>query len=269
MFSTIQNKQNLIIKPVKFACDDISDMTHIPPDPLPKKNFFMYIVGSPNSGKTTLFFNLTHAKHEKVKLKDLTNNYKYKKPQFYREVFDKVYMFSCSLATMDMDKILIPTEQINGDYDGELLASIIEFEKESALNPNTLFIFDDCIKSICKKGSNNQDILHKLILNRRQCTTNSDCDKSAGNSIMILSQKYNLLPLTLRNAISDLIIFRTNNNKEKYNIWEEFGQALDYSEFKKLLDYVWDEKFNFLYIKPNESVNKQFYKNFDLIECNF
>jgi GTPase SAR1 family protein len=265
MFNIIPNKENVNIKPVVMACDSVKDMEHTPPNPLPIKNFFMYLCGGVGSGKSTLFYNLTHSKHEKVKKKDLTKNYKYKKPQFYYDVFDKVYLFSCSLATMDMKKIKIPEEQIYGDYEGELLQSIIEYEKESGENPNTLFIFDDCIKSIARKNSTNQDILHKLILNRRHCTTDNENPKSAGNSIMILSQKYNLLPLTLRNAISDLIIFKTNNNKEIFNIWEEFCQDLTFENFKKLLKYVFDKPHNFLYLKVNNPTETKFYKNFDLI----
>tara|TARA_R110000803_G_scaffold29842_1_gene67792 strand:+ start:551 stop:1354 length:804 start_codon:yes stop_codon:yes gene_type:complete len=260
MFKVIPNKENVKIRPVEMATDTLKDLPYIPPDPLPKKNFFMLISGGVGSGKSTLWNRLTHDKGHKIKNKDE------KHPRFYWKVFDKCYLFSCSKATLPT--ISLPEEQIYPDYDAEILQEILDELKDSGENPNSLFIFDDCIRSIMKKNSNNASILHKLILNRRHATHNADNEKASGNSIMLITQKFNLLPLSYRNSLSHLIIFFTNNSAEIKAIYLEYGTGLKWLDFKKLLNFIWGnpKEKNFCMIDATKPLKDMFYKNFDKVE---
>ena len=259
MFQVIPNKENMKIRPVEMATDTLKDMNFIPPDPLPKKNFFMVICGGVGSGKSTLWKRLTHDKGNKIKNKEG------KHPRFYYKVFEKVFLFSCSKATLP--KISLPDEQIYGDYDAEILENILTELKEEGENTNNLFIFDDCIRSIMKKNTNNAGVLHKLILNRRHATHDKENEKASGNSIMIITQKFNLLPLSYRNSLSQLILFHTNNLQELKAVWLEYGQALKWNDFRKLLAEIWGnpKEKNFIMLDATKPVKDMFYKNFDKV----
>lgn len=260
MFKVIPNKENMKIRPVEMATDTLKDLPFIPPDPLPKKNFFMVISGGVGSGKSTLWKRLTHDRGQKIKNKEGHH------PRFYWKVFDKVFLFSCSKATLP--KISLPDEQIYPDYDAEILQEILEDLKEEGENPNSLFIFDDCIRSIMKKNTNNAGVLHKLILNRRHATHSQENEKASGNSIMLITQKFNLLPTSYRASLSHLIIFHTNNLQELKTIWEEYGQALRWNDFRKLLGEMWGnpKEKNFIMLDATKPAKDMFYKNFDKVE---
>ena len=92
-------------------------------EPLPQfYNFFMLLVGRPNSGKTSLLLNLINKK---------AKNSLYKK-------FDKVSIFSASIKTVSI-KIKLDADQIFDDINE--LEGVIEKIKEK--EEKTLIIFDD------------------------------------------------------------------------------------------------------------------------------
>jgi len=263
MFSTVPNKKNVEIVGLNFSSDSTKDLDYIPPHPLPAKNFSLYVVGGVGSGKSSFWHSLTHSKGHKVR------NSTKRHPRFYYKVFDKVYLMSCSLGTMDLDKIKIPKEQVFGDYSGEELQTIIDSEQESEENNNILFLLDDCIKSISKRNSQNQNTLHRMLINRRHCCVNNNSEKSGGCSAIITSQKFNLLPLSLRaSGISHLVLFQSRNQKELRNVWEEYASDLSEYGFKKLLDFVWEDPkgHDFLFIIINERPENKYYRNFDKID---
>jgi hypothetical protein len=73
---------NICLSKFKFNCDEIDPSI---PDPLPKNlNHFMLIVGKPGSSKTTLIMNLIC-----------------KRGKMYNKKFDRIYLFSPSLGTID------------------------------------------------------------------------------------------------------------------------------------------------------------------------
>ena len=43
---------------------------------------------------------------------------------------------------------------------------------------------------------------------------------------------------------------------------------MDFKQFKRICDYVWDEPHNFLYIILDADITQKFHKNFDRIELN-
>ena len=80
------NDTNILISKFKFNCDEVDASI---PDPLPKNlNHFMMIVGKPGSSKTTLLLNLIC-----------------KRGKNYNKKFDRVYLFSPSLCTIEADYI--------------------------------------------------------------------------------------------------------------------------------------------------------------------
>ena len=259
-FKSIPNKKPTEVKGVNFSSDS-GDISFIPPEPLHYgRNMCIYICGGVGSGKTSLLMSLLHAKGHKKK------NSNEKHARFFWKVFNKVYMMSASLGTMDLDKIKVPEDQIFGDYDPEILQTIIDDEKDSEENNNTLIVIDDCIKSI--NNSRNklaETTLCRAIINRRHCCVHNDGPKGGGLSLILTSQKYNFLLYSVRANISHLCVFRTNNNKEKQNIFEEYCNDLSDKGFHKLLDYVWDKPYQFLFIDINQPTSKKYYKNFDLI----
>jgi len=257
VFTVERNKDNLYIPKIEMSCDSLKDLPYVPPAPLRPKNFFYYICGSPKSGKSVLWFNLIHS-HRTPKSPQI--------PQFYWKVFDHVYLFSNSIDTLDSNKLKIHEDRKFHRYDGEVLQELLDDEKASNENNNQLYIFDDVIKDIqSQRKSHNKMILSKMILNRRHITHSPDNEKSGGVSVIIISQKYNLLCTEFRNAISELFVFRTNNRQELDTIWREYAHDLSWEDFKRMCSFVWDEPFNFLLIKTDESVGNKYYKNFDKV----
>ena len=75
-------ESKICLSKFKFNCDEIDPSV---PQPLPQNlNHFMLIVGKPGSSKTTLLLNLIC-----------------KRGKMYNKKFDKVYLFSPSLGTID------------------------------------------------------------------------------------------------------------------------------------------------------------------------
>ena len=74
----------IVVSKFEMSCDQVcADI----PKPLPQVlNFFMVIVGRPGSGKTNLLLNLT-AKHGRA----------------FNKKFDKVFLWSPSLGTVNND----------------------------------------------------------------------------------------------------------------------------------------------------------------------
>ena len=84
--------------------------------------------------------------------------------------------------------------------------------------------------------------------------------------IIILTQKFNLLPLKLRISLAGnkgaLIMFKSINKKETESIREELLD-LNPHEFKQLTNYIFDENYNFLYIRFDLKQQNMYHKNFN------
>lgn len=247
----IKNELSNIPK-INISIDNTGDLPYIPKAPLPKKSFCMYVCGSPGSGKTNLLLSLLMS-HPTKKSPN--------KPKYYYKYFEKIELISCSLQTLP-NKFLkgINQEQTYNYYDDFLLENIIEKYKDDEKNYNILLILDDCIKSL-KRSKN----LCKAILNRRHATHSADNKKQGGLSLLITSQKFNLLALEVRCNMSHIIVFKTSNNAELNAIKDELMSDLNPKQQKDLLKFVWDEPFNFLLIIANNPIETRYYKNFSKI----
>ena len=239
----IELNKEIKLKVIKQDIDDLDDDLKKINEPLSKKSGAYYIVGRPQSGKTSLWLSML-----------LTKN------QGYYRKFDKIYLISNSLATLPLPLLNLPPEQIFDGYDEEQLFEILKNEKESKENNNILIVIDDCIKDLKSKKFN------KLILNRRHIIQNVDNPKTkSGVMIFITGQTYNLLELQVRKNMSDVILFPTSNSKELISIKSELMSDLNPKQQDEILKLAWSRPYSFLYIKMNNQMSTKYYSNFDRI----
>ena len=238
------------IPPIQQNVDSLKDLPYVVADPLPKKNFSMYLCGFASSGKTTLMLSmlLSHPTRRKKNI-----------PRFYYRYFDKVFLFSPSKQTLPLDKLKLDESRIFDKYSDDILEEIIEAERDD-VNGNNLIIIDDSIKQI-----KNRPGFHRLILNRRHITHNCAEEGQAGLSVIVMSQKYNALDLIARTNMSDVILFRTENAKELRAIKEELMSDLSPAQQDEVLKIAWDQKYSFLLIKAYLPTADRYYRRFDKI----
>jgi len=239
----IELNKEIKLKVVKQDIDDLDEDLKKINEPLSKKSGAYYIVGRPQSGKTSLWLSML-----------LTKN------QGYYRKFDKIYLISNSLATLPLPLLNLPPEQIFDGYNEEELFEILKNEKESKENNNILIVIDDCIKDLKSKKFN------KLILNRRHIIQNVDNPKvKSGVMIFITGQTYNLLELQVRKNMSDVILFPTSNSKELISIKSELMSDLNPKQQDEILKLAWSRPYSFLYIKMNNQMSTKYHSNFDRI----
>jgi hypothetical protein len=75
-----------------------------------------------------------------------------------------------------------------------------------------------------------------------------------------------MVPLALRLNMSNIIVFRTENQKELSAIKEELLGDLTKTQQEELLKTAWKDKHDFLMIDAFKPKNERYYRNFDRIE---
>ena len=241
-FKTIPN-ENLKIRKQEMTCDGkICD--DIPP-PLSCYSASYMIVGSAGSGKTNWITSILGSKKK--------NNMR----QGLKKCFDHVIICSPSLSTLkinifsDLDENKRWTEFNDAflDYVTELTDETSEEEE------NTLVILDD-VTSQLKKNMQLQRRLTYLFFNRRHRRI----------TFFLSVQRSISVPLSIREAITHVVMFRPRNLKEVEHISNEY-LPIPKSKVNELLSFVFDKKYNFLFIDMSlqNSDKFLFYKNFDLI----
>ena len=131
------------ISATKFSCDDIDDSI---PAPLSKKGGFAYlIVGRPGYGKTSLI-----------------NSLVCKSGKNFNRKFDKVFIWSPSMITMEGDPYeMIPEDQKFEEATLENIQEVLDEIKDTG--DKVLFIFDDVIADIRGKGKGQiENLLQKI-----------------------------------------------------------------------------------------------------------
>tara|TARA_R110000751_G_scaffold214926_4_gene318504 strand:- start:3213 stop:3998 length:786 start_codon:yes stop_codon:yes gene_type:complete len=242
--TTIQEKEydkKIVVSGQKFSCDDIDDT--IPP-PLPQKGgFAILIVGKPGMGKTSLILSLVC-----------------KSGKAFNRKFDKVFLWSPSLITMEDDPFeMIPEDQKFEEATIENIQQVLDEVKDSG--EKVLFIFDDVIADIRGKGKGQiENLLQKIFFNRRHLA-------GAGGSVSIIatSQTYNKIDPKLRKTASQLVFYCNRQKKETESIFEEMI-LIPKKEYLDALRYIYDKKHNFMYIDTTQSENKMIHKNFNQLE---
>ena len=238
--TSIKEEENDKINLTKynFSCDD-EDPTI--PDPLPKKSFSMLITGKPGSGKTNLLLNLIT-----------------KKGRCFNRKFDKVYIFSPSLSTIKDDDPfeLIPDDQKFEKVTLENIEKFLADIKDSG--EKVLLILDDVIAEVRGKGNAQvENLLQKIFFNRRHL-----CGAGGSCSVIATSQTYNKICPKLRKAASHYIFYENRHKKEISSIFDEII-LIPEKEYMDVFKYVFNKKYNFMYIDTTKGQDDMMFKNFN------
>lgn len=233
----IKDKEGLEIKKIDFVCDSgLHDkLNEYEYTKSCNTHRFYYIVAPPASGKSSLVQNFFSNK------------------KFMKKVFNHIYYFSPSSSSLKDDIFnKLPDYKRFSELNKENLTSVLNTICALDKNEKSMIVFDDVISAF--KG--NKELLtdfQKMILNRRHC--------GGGISIMVISQVYNLLPLQLRKAVTHLILL--NPRTRELNLVNEEYFNLDPKNVKKIKNFFFDKKYNFLTYLPDENI---YFKNFDKVK---
>ena len=232
---------DLDVKKTGFSVDRIDASI---PKPLPRTyNHFLLITAKPRQGKTTLMYSL------------LT----FRKSPYYRK-FDKVYVFSPSLATSKDNRLKsIAEEQKFMEMTEANLQSV--YDEIEGGGERVLIIADDVVNDV-KKNVGVAHLLSKMMMNRRHICGASEEGDGCGLSMWMTTQVFNKLPRPLRATADYHIVFKTTNKKELDTIFDEIV-LLPRATFDEMNKYVFTDKHNFILIDTNESYDRMYHKNLD------
>ena len=231
---------SIVLSKFKFNCDEVDKTI---PEPLPQNlNHFLLIVGKPGSSKTTLLMNLIC-----------------KRGKMYNKKFDRIYLFSPSLCTIDDCPFEdLPEDQKYEELSEAILEGVLEEIKDSG--EKVLFIMDDVVNDM-KKEARLEKLLCKVLMNRRH-----QCGAGGSLSVWITTQVYNKVPAAVRKCASQLVCYETRNRMELDSLYNEIIVGLTKAEWYQLCKYVWDKKFQFLYLDTTKPFAKMYHKNFNPLE---
>ena len=237
----IEPEKAINISKFEFTCDDVDTTI---PKPLPQKGGFAFlIIGKPGMGKTTLILSLIC-----------------KQGKAFNKKFDRVYLWSPSLITIDGDPFeLIPEDQKFEEATFDNIQGVLDEIKDSG--DKVLFIFDDVIADVRGKGKGAiENLLQKIFFNRRHLA-------GAGGSVSIIatSQAYNKIAPKLRKTASQIVFYKNLHKKETESLFDEVI-LLPKKEYGDTLRFVFNKKHDFLYIDTTQDPDKMLHKNFSRLE---
>ena len=221
-------------------------------------HFLCIICGWPGSG---IIFLIKPALQVKGKTSLLKFMLKSDKLLFKK--YNEILVLSPSVK--EYDELLLPSTNMRSDLDFEFINKKIEsYNKRNAdIYFNLLIIIDDLIAKL-NKNQREKDLLN-LIFNRRHLIENGIyiltlIVKIGMISIIITTQKYNLLPTSIRSNANMLITFLLNDLD-----WELICNQLireDWKKFKEIIKEIFTENTNFMIYRVDKNV---FFKNFNKI----
>lgn len=232
----IENPKKINIKTYKYSCDDIDSKIKTKyPFLMPHTHFYYYIVGKSGSGKSTVMMNIVC--------------------RFHKKRFDRIFLVSPSFATLEDNpfKEHLPTDQLFDDLEDDVLDEILERIKDSG--EKVLLILDDVQDKI--KGSI-EKVVKRMINNRRHIA-----GKDGNLSIIITSQVFNNLALSIRKSADVVIMFGSKNSAEIESVQKEYLSVVPKDTLAEIWDYVYKTPHDFLLIKPNDKAEDFLYKNFN------
>jgi energy-coupling factor transporter ATP-binding protein EcfA2 len=193
------------------------------------------ICGRTGSGKTTLIINILN---EKNMLKDY---------------FDNIYVF-CLSPCMDLiDHVEKIKEDNMYDDDPVKLQELYDRNKELVkskgykLAPHTLFILDDIVQS---NAMMNSKVLRDIFFGG----THAKC------SLWLLTQHWRSVPKKLRMNPHSVILCHGVNIQEMEAFSEEWASPyITHKEFFKVVQYVLNEPYSFLFVNATNPNKKEMY----------
>ena len=225
----IETKNPNAVQIGKFPMTNNDDDLKVP-EPLPRGAFLTLFVGTPGSGKSNLLYSLISTK----------------KGPYYKK-FDYVVIFSASFHTVDK-KMGLPANQMVPQFDVFKLMEHLDIVNEQ--NLRALFVFDDVIASI-KKGMTE---FQRLIWNRRH--------QGKGISVFLVAQRLNAIPLEIRSAATNLIVFETQNQLELETLRREHS-GLPHRDFKELTKAIWQKRYDFMFFDLAAPGGGRIFRNLD------
>lgn len=225
------------LKKVKMNCDDVIDnrLTKYPMvDDLWSKTSFNVVCGKMGSGKTSLVTNLI----KKV----------------FKKCFHNIYVFIPENSRSSIDNDIygkyIPSSDLYSTLTQENLYEVYDKLQENSADGEFSFLLIDDFQAQLKDPAI-LTVLQKIITKMRhlRCT------------IFLLNQNFQALQKSLRELITNLIVF--NVGKSQLNkIFEEVIQ-IDKNKYQDLIDLAFQNKNDWLAINVNGSRN--IYRMFDKI----
>ena len=195
----------------------------------PQHPFRAIISGSSHSGKTNLVYNL------------ITKAYA---GYFNRIIVMSPNLYIDPLYTRFVEEYALNEDDLFTEFDEEALEQLVAAQAESSERSDkgkptedVLLIIDDLGMDIRESKA------LKVILTR---------GRHLGISIMLVLQKFSMVPPVVRTNASDYIFTRQNNNKEWGNITSELP-----------INKIWAEEitskpYNFIWVDRNGVVHEQF-----------
>jgi hypothetical protein len=229
--------QNTTLPPIKKIEEKMSVFIPGVNNTIPNRNGNITVMcGPPGSGKTNLLMNMFLDKN------------------FYKQKFNNVYLISPESSFLsvknhpfkDHDKVHF---ELTEDLIDNIYDELLSIKKETKKIQYSLLIVDDFAADIKQKSI--QSALKRLLVKSRHVSC----------SVIFTLQSFNLMPLTLRKLVTNLVLFKPKNNKETESLNEILNMKQD--EIHTLLRYGFDELYNFLSIDTNTNEVR---KNWNLLQ---
>lgn len=137
-------------------------------------------------------------------------------------------------------------------YDDSIINDVIKFQKSfnKEDRPRTAIVLDDCLGSVPKNSVIN------FLTSRSRHILN-------GGLLLMSSQTIKSIAPVARVNATQVILGRTDNEKEKEKFYEEFGSIFGSKDtFYKMFDYATKDRYNYLYLNLDKGRPKAF-KNFN------
>jgi len=237
---TIHKNKEIKLDIPKFSCDTNAVGDHLGEHPLTELlnvYGFLCLVGRPGFGKTSMAISLIAQKH----------------PKIYRKTHHHILVLMPlnSIGSLKINPFgVLPPENIYGELNDDSISEIYDRIDEFSKNSEKTLLFIDDMTADLKRTKHIQDVLKRIIYNRRHLKTN----------IILTSQSYVNIPLDIRKNITNLIMFKPPK-KEMELLFSELIESKK-DMFDDIMNIAYDTKHNFLFVNiPSQRM----FKNWDEI----
>ena len=222
---TIKHNPVIKLQIPNFNCDENVVGEHMNMHPLTKLlnvYGFLCIIGRPGYGKTSIAVSLITQKNK-----------------IYRKTHHHLLIIMPENSINSLEKNLfkkINPENIYNELTNSTIADVYNKIEDFSHNDEKTILFIDDQTASLKSSMYIQEILKKLVYNRRHLKLN----------IIITAQSYCNIPLDLRKTITNLILFKPSKKEFEIVFDELFESKKDI--VSKIMKIAYTEKHNFLFL---------------------